>query len=51
MIINEELFALSEVEISTNFDNYNNQCNDECSQCTDCPCPDGDAGPDGDGNG
>jgi hypothetical protein len=46
MIINEELFALSEAEISNSYDN-----SDECSECTDCHCVDDCAGPDGDGNG
>ena len=37
----EELLVLSEAEI--NIDSASdNQCNEECSQCTDCPCPDGD---------
>ena len=46
MIINEELFALSEVEINNNY-----AINNECSECTDCNCVDDCAGPDGDGNG
>jgi hypothetical protein len=42
---NQELFALSEAEISENSDN-----NQECREC-DCNCVDDCAGADGDGNG